>query len=603
MDRTLFDKIKNVINNNLYILQIVWKISKLRFFIKAIITILSSVLPVVNILIIRYVIKTIEQDSTNILEVFSQVVVILVAYTILQFIAKTIDTVTSNYVDPILASKINKYMNEVFVDRVREFDYCCFEDPIFFDKYVRASKLVDVITHKVFSAFWGLCASFISIILLSSLIFSTDGIIIFFVLLSVIISFLQSLVSSKLNFEISQSLTPHARRQSYIKRLLVFPEYAKDIKFYDLLSTGKKYYSVEHTKSVMIMKQTGKKLTFANVIANSLSISSSSGLLIVLVYRILKGMYTIADFSALSTSATQLEGTLNSFLSCMANCYRNGLEIDNLRFIIDQNTKSKPKVDSPIKKDNGVCIEVKNLSFSYPNSNRLVLDDISFKVLPGEKISIVGLNGSGKTTLIKLMSGLYQPTAGEILLNGRSISIYSQEELRQIVGIAFQDNHIYAFSAKENISFEDDISSSGHHALKLMELNHFISSLPEGFDTILSKEYSDHGVNLSGGESQKICIARAINSGADILIFDEPSSSLDPPSEHNINSVLFGMQNKTVILVSHRLSTTMMADKILYIENGKLIEQGSHDSLMNANGAYAKLFSLQASNFSTSLKT
>ena len=136
-----------------------------------------------------------------------------------------------------------------------------------------------------------------------------------------------------------------------------------------------------------------------------------------------------------------------------------------------------------------------------------------------------------------------------------------------------------------------------------MELNHFISSLPEGFDTILSKEYSDHGVNLSGGESQKICIARAINSGADILIFDEPSSSLDPPSEHNINSVLFGMQNKTVILVSHRLSTTMMADKILYIENGKLIEQGSHDSLMNANGAYAKLFSLQASNFSTSLKT
>ena len=494
-------------------------------------------------------------------------------------------------------------MNEVFVDRVREFDYCCFEDPVFFDKYVRASKLVDVITHKVFSAFWGLCTSFVSIILLSSLIVSTDGIIIFFVLLSVIINFFQSLVSSKLNFEISQSLTPHARRQSYIKRLLVFPEYAKDIKFFDLLSTGKKYYSMEHDESIIIMKKTGKKLAFANVIANSLSISSSSGLLIVLIYRVLKGMYTIADFSALSTSASQLEGTLNSFLSCMANCYRNGLEIDNLRFIIDQNTKSKPKVDNSIKKDNGVHIEVKHLSFSYPNSNRLVLDDISFDVLPGEKISIVGLNGSGKTTLIKLMLGLYQPTAGEILLNGRSISMYSQEELQQIIGIAFQDNHIYAFSAKENISFEDNISNSGHHALNLLELDRFISSLPDGFDTILSKEFSDHGVYLSGGESQKLCIARAINSGADILIFDEPSSSLDPLSEHRINSVLFGMQDKTVLLVSHRLSTTMMANKILFIENGKLVEQGSHDNLIKKNGAYAKLFSLQASNYSIASNT
>ena len=235
-------------------------------------------------------------------------------------------------------------------------------------------------------------------------------------------------------------------------------------------------------------------------------------------------------------------------------------------------------------------LEVKGLYFKYPHSKNYVLKNVSFVINSGQKISIVGFNGSGKSTLIKLLIGLYKPQKGEIFINGINIKEYKREELCKKIGIIFQDYQIFAFSIKENISFEDRLEERIIDILEKLGLKKLIDSLPKGMETSLSKEFDSNGTLLSGGEAQKICIARALNKSAGLFIFDEPSSALDPVSECRLNKMLFEITNKTIIFISHRLSMSIMSDNILLLNNGELVEQGTHEELIEKKGLYFELF-------------
>ena len=229
--------------------------------------------------------------------------------------------------------------------------------------------------------------------------------------------------------------------------------------------------------------------------------------------------------------------------------------------------------------------------------------DCDLNRLNGKKIAIVGYNGAGKTTLTKLLMRLYDPTEGEILYNGRSLREYDIPSLRSRIGTVFQDYKIFASTIAENVLGSECAEADRDtvtDALTKATFREKLDSLEKGMDTELTKEFYDEGVNLSGGESQKVAIARIFAKPYDLIIMDEPSSALDPIAEYELNhTILEYAQDKTVVFISHRLSTTRMADRILMFTDGKLIESGSHDELMAQNGKYAEMFKLQAEKYRT----
>lgn len=587
---------RTILKNNCFVLGLVWRSSRLRFLIKVILTIVSSVSPTINILIVRHIILLLENHANRTSHVPKQLFILILSLMAIQLIPKLFTAFNAALVEPILASKINNQMNEVFFSKAEEFECEDFENPVFFDRYTRALGQSESITHAVFNSFFSLFGSVINLFSLSVLVMSMDWIVILFAFFGVLVNFIQSTISSKLNFQTTQTLTPISRKQDYLKRVLYNAVYAKEIKCNNVIQTGKKHYFKAFTSLLEVVKRYGWKIAFINAISVLLTTFSSTGMMLYLVSRVWQGAYSIANFSALSSSAGQFEGGLNTFLGAITNAYKNSLEIDNLKFVYfykneDMDGNKAFDVTKPCS------IEIRNLFFKYPHAQEYALKNISLKILPGEKISLVGLNGSGKSTLIKLILGLYKPESGEILINGINIQEYKKEQIRKNIGVVFQDHQIFAYSVKENISFEDEMDSKVYDAFEKMNMLSKIENLPKGFDTPLSKEFDVNGTLLSGGEAQKICIARALNKTSSLYIFDEPSSALDPLSEYQMNSFLFDATDRTVIFISHRLTTTVRADKIFLLQDGELVEQGNHTELLASHGPYSRLFDIQAEKY------
>lgn len=590
-------KLSKIISNNLFVLRIVWKVSKCRFLLKLFITVINALLPSVNILITRHVISLIESGIEKDMSNFRQILGYVVALMCFQVIPRIFSVWNATLIEPIFTSRINRYMNEIFIDKVKEFEYFNFETPEFYDRYTRALGQVDSITHIVFNNFFGILSGLISMASLIALIVSMDWIVILFALFCVMANFVQSLILSKLNYDTQVALTPVTRQHSYIKRILYMPDYAKDIKCSDIVATGKRYYSHSLKAIIAILRQHGLRVAIINTAITLLSSVSSATMMLLLFRGLWIGIYGIANFTALTSSTTQFESVLSAFLSMITSLYSNSMYIDDLKFVYNYKSESNRRTNVELDTDRPCKVEVRNLYYRYPNATNYALKNVSFTIMPGEKVSIVGLNGSGKTTLVKLLLGLYEPEKGDIFINDINIKDYAKEDLQKHIGIVFQDHHVYAYTIKENIAFENVIKDKTIETLKRLDMYDKISKCAYGFDTFLSKEFYDSGVNFSGGENQKICIARAINQSAPMYIFDEPSSALDLISENRMNEELVRLTDKTMIIISHRLSTVIMSDKIIVLQNGTVVEYGNHTSLMCAEGVYAELFKGQVQQF------
>ena len=278
--------------------------------------------------------------------------------------------------------------------------------------------------------------------------------------------------------------------------------------------------------------------------------------------------------------------------------------VDNLREFLEyvpENTASGTVAVDVI--DN---IEISNLSFTYEGADKPTLHDLSLSLKRGERIALVGHNGAGKTTLIKLLMGLYSPTGGEIKVNGVNINDYEPKSYRSHFGTVFQDFQVFALSLAENVLCRKAENTDDRELVKVSlekaQFGDLLEKLPDGIDTQVSHEFDEDGIVLSGGQAQKLAIARVFAKNPDVVILDEPSSALDPIAEYNMYRNMKKLsKNKAVIFISHRLSSARIADRIYMLENGTVTEKGTHDELMLLNGQYAEMFNLQAQNYQESL--
>lgn len=331
-------------------------------------------------------------------------------------------------------------------------------------------------------------------------------------------------------------------------------------------------------------------------IESGIAVIQKIGIYVVLALESIKKGLGIGDFTIYFQAVNQFTDSMNALLKGYLALGKMGLYIDDLESFIALPYMDGMEGKENIEKEKELCFEFIHVSFRYPESDVYTLRDINLKIDSGERLSVVGANGAGKSTLIKLLLRLYKPTEGKILLNKRDINLYKYEEYIELFSVVFQDYKLLAYSVRENICLSKEYC--GQEFKRVLEesgLAEKIDRLPFGEETPLFKVYDERGIELSGGEGQKLGIARALYKDSPIVILDEPTSALDPMAEYEIYQ-RFGslVKGKTSIYISHRLASVRFADNIIVLDKGCIVEEGKHDELVKANGLYSEMYHMQA---------
>ena len=385
------------------------------------------------------------------------------------------------------------------------------------------------------------------------------------------------------------------RKYTYYMDTLLYPKYGKDFRFYPvgkMLIDKFAGFSKELDDDFVNYMEKAKKV----MVGLDITKYFAMGLSYVIVFKkVMRDSLDIAIFSFYAAICT-------TFLNMITESIRNVmhfflflkyaepmvelLDIENVE-------KSGDEVLSDIEQ-----IEFQNVTFTYPKAEKPVLENVSFQIQKGEKISIVGLNGAGKTTIVKLICRLYEPDSGEIYINGKPIGNYNYESYIKQISTLFQDFRLFAISLKENIMSAADNVYDAAQVAEMVGLSQKIAKLPDGIDSILSKDYEEGGIALSGGEEQKLALGRMLNKNSSLFILDEPTAAMDPYAEAEFYETFHKMiRGKTTIYISHRMSASVFSDKILVLENGKVADFDTHDNLLKKQGRYQELFQIQAENY------
>lgn len=410
------------------------------------------------------------------------------------------------------------------------------------------------------------------------------------------LSFLKVIVEtkrSKKNKEINDKLPFFWRKKGYIYSISTNMSIGKDLRIYRMNDFINKQYDNVTKKLLAREKERTIKGIIYNVLINAISFFDALFLYGFMIYEVLYNNMAIDTFTFMISSVLNLTSNLYYLINNNAEVLRCSLEIN------DYYKFSKIDIDADEQEDfapTNVEIEFRNVYYSYYGQEGYALEDVSFKIGKGEKIALVGYNGAGKTTIVKLISGLYHPTKGEILINGINIEKISRVSLSKLIAPVFQETVVFAASVMNNISMNEEADEKRvEEIVSLVELDNKIQSLPDKLKTVLTKELDEKGIEFSGGETQKLSLARAIYKNSPLFILDEPTSSLDAISElhmyENFNKMI---SNNSSIFISHRLSSTRFCDRILFLSHGRIIEDGTHIELMAKDSEYKKLFDMQA---------
>jgi len=520
------------------------------------------------------------------------------------------------YFNPLLKKKIHLKMHGELFLHAQRLDLSCFDDPGFYNDYVWAmnesdSRAVRVMedTGKVVNRVIASLSIFGLMLVVDPVIF---GILFFFTAISVVFN----LWGKKVSFRSAEEHMPTWRMQDYVSRVFRLPDYAKEMRMGHAEEIFLNRYDQAIEKNIELDVRYGKKFLLVYGIGYT-ALSKLSYFMIVayMVWLLYRGDFLIGGFAAALGIVGKLRWLLFDLTDRLVNFAEHSLYIEKyLGFLRFRPSVTGKETEIP----DFETLELRNVSFSYDYSDhpiyafgdgtpkredpKAVLCNVNMILRKGEKIAIVGYNGAGKTTLIKLILRFYDPTEGEILYNGRNIRDFDPLAYREKIGAVFQDYRLFATTVAENVLkdvYDPKDRERVLDALKSADFGEKLATLPHGIETHLTREFKEEGTNLSGGEEQKIAIARVFAQDSPLVIMDEPSSALDPNSEYELNrSILERTKEKTVIFISHRLSTTRIADRIYMFDSGVLCEEGSHGQLLAKKGKYAEMFRLQSEKYS-----
>ncbi len=507
-----------------------------------------------------------------------------------------------NVISPVERLKVGAYVERMLFKKSTEVELACYENPAFYDKYVRA---MDEAYHRIMKVMYtldNLIWRFIALFANSLLLFFIDPLLIVFGLFPLLLGIFRRLENVSMHKR-DVELKPINRRAAYVQRTFYLGEYAKEMRIGGMYMSMIRDLRETYGEYKRIYKKHGIKMTVYSIIQKvGLEVITILGATLYAVWSTMcvgsaNGGMSVGDCIVVLGSIGTISYCLNNLVQNFAEFGEHALFLNDVRFFIDY----EPAVRGGERAAEGGDIELKNVSFRYEGCESDTLKDISFKWRQGERIALVGANGSGKTTLAKLILRLYDAAEGEITLNGKDIKEYTLSSYRQNFGTVFQDYKMFSMTVAENVLLRpmgEGDRERVEEALKESGADTKISNFEKGIDTVLTREFDDNGENLSGGEQQKLSLARIFAERTPFVLLDEPSSALDPIAEYTMfENMMRATEGRSVIFISHRLSSAVLADKVILMEGGRVAECGTHAELIKQNGKYAAMFRRQAENY------
>ena len=506
-----------------------------------------------------------------------------------------------NLFDSLLGDKFTNHVSLLLMQHAAKLDLVSFEDPVFYDKLDRARRQTTA-RLGMLATVAGMGQQLITFASLSAAVVSFSPWFLVLLVAAVVPAFLGETRFAMLAYSILYRWTPERRELDYLRLLGASSHSAKEVKIFGLGN-----YLAERSRGLFDRfykenKALAIKRAATGSLLNLLPTAGYYAAYVLILVRTLAGQLSIGSLTFLVAAFLRSRGLIESLFSSLNNIGEQALYIKDLFEFFE----TKPQIASP---PNAIPaprpirsgFEFRDVSFAYPGSERQVLQGVNLQFDAGERIALIGENGAGKTTLVKLLARLYDPTEGAILLDGIDLREYDVESLRKEIGVIFQDYMRYDMLVRENIGFgridELDNQARIEEAARKSLAEPMIHQLARGYQQMLGRRFED-GVDLSAGQWQKIALARAYMRDAQVLILDEPTASLDARAEYEVFLRFADLtRDRMAVLISHRFSTVRMADRILVLADGEIIEQGTHQQLVALGGRYAELFELQAAGY------
>lgn len=595
------------VNNNIWALRFVWSLSK-GYIIHSFISSATgyAVWVFFSAYFIRYILQAV-MGGEPVGSVYCYIGIVSAGMCVIT----AYDCYVGRVYRPLSETRLYHKIYSVLYKKAENVELACFEDTEFYNRYTMAvdhacekmTEIVRELTNMTCAAVAGI-STYV-------LMYRMDPVMLLFVLSPIAGSLIFGTIMNKLNLQIYKKVTPDNRKTEYVNRVMYLAEYAKEMRLSNIYQVLKRTYNEAVAHRINVVKSYISRLIPNAFLQYYLSYTIIfEGLLLYGAYQtMVTQRFTLADLSILASMMVTASWILVHIGNSLVSCSRNGMFVHNIRGFMEYEEKIPEDADGIHPEAEVESIEFRHVSFSYKGGKE-VIHDLSFRIGKNESVALVGHNGAGKTTILKLLFRLYDPDRGEILVNNRNIQEYNLKEYRNLFAAAFQDYKIFAYSVAENVMMERDSNprSDGVQnqsssqvvcdALKRAGVYEKVMSFPNGIDTVLTKEFEEDGAVLSGGEYQKIVVARAFANPAPVKVFDEPSSALDPIAEYDLfQAILEESRDHIMFFISHRLSSVRNADIVFMLENGSIVEQGTHEELMKQGGKYAVMYQMQARNY------
>ncbi|MGN6698024.1 MAG: ABC transporter ATP-binding protein [Thermomicrobiales bacterium] len=585
------------------VLKLVWETQRWLTLALGAVTLAQSMLPAAQVWLAGQLLKAVVDglaahgDAASVRRI-----VILALLQFLALAASSLFQTLQNIFQQLLQDRAAQRVQLLLMEHANSLDLSFFEDAKYYDQLQQAQREATFRPVTMVSGVFGLVRTLLTFISMIALLVRLGPLLAIIALLAPIPAFIASTRYGWQGYMQMRRQSPERRLMVYLTNLLTTDNYNKEIKLFTLGNFFVQRYRDLATKFIAENQGLLVRRYLVGFFWGALTIIASSGTYLYVALRAVQGTISISGLVVYTQAAQQVQSNFQGLLGGLSSMYENTLYLNTLFDLLAfQPRIHAPAHPVPVAARFTRGIEFRHVSYTYPGRDEPALRDVSFTIEPGETVALVGRNGAGKTTIVKLLTRLYDPDEGQILIDGVDIREYDPAALRHEIGVIFQDYVTYFLSARENIGVGrlEALDNLGRIAASAEQsgADNVIARLPEGYDTTLGKWF-DQGHQLSGGEWQKIALARAFMRDAQILVLDEPTAALDAQAEYEIFARMQELTaGKTAFFISHRFSTVRLADRIMVLEGGAIIENGSHDELLLQNGRYAELFNLQAASY------